>query len=518
MPLSSATPLDVRDFGAVGNGVALDSPAIQRALDAAGSGRTVILPAGQYLCFTLHLRSGVTLEFASGAVLLAASPSPALGSYDPPEPNPWGDEHQYQDFGHSHWHNSLLVGENLTDICIQGPGLIDGAGLLREADYPSSDENPGPNNTTPAGARTGRPHGHSPPGPDLPGHGNKAIALKNCQRVTLRDFTLFRGGHFALLATGVDDLTVSDLTIDTNRDGLDIDGCSHVSISGCTINTPMDDAIVLKASYALGEVRSCEHVEIHHCRVSGFDVGTLLDGTFGRSQSCAPDQDGPTGRIKIGTESNGSFRHITIADCSFQRSRGLALETVDGGTIEDVIVSNLTMDEVTNAPVFLRLGNRARGPAGTPIGRLRRITIRDISATRVDGRFPVIMAGLPDQPIEDVTLTNVKIDSAGGIRLTDVAAQSHQHVNPFFLGGDEPGVTGPRATTAAAVPRRESAYPEPSMFGLLPASAFFLRSIRGLTLENVNLTLQFPDERPPIICDDVTDLRIIAGNLSLDHE
>jgi polygalacturonase len=508
---------NVCHFGAIGDGLALDSPAINAAIEAAtqADGGTVLLPAGTYLSFTLHLRSHVELHFAANAILLAATPSTDLGSYDPPEPNKWGDELQYQDFGHSHWRNSLIVGENLTDIAITGPGLIDGRGLLRHATYATADGDPVPNGTVASGTPVIRSSGHGDTVADTVGHGNKAIALRNCQRVILRDFSLHRGGHFALLATGVDDLTITGLTLDTNREGLDIDGCRRVHISHCVVNSPMDDAIVLKTSYALGELRSCEDILIEHCTVSGYDVGTVLDGSYGTTLTHAPDRDGPTGRIKIGTESNGDFRNITIRHCTFRRSRGLALETVDGATIENVSVSHLTLEDITNSAIFLRIGNRARGPVGTPIGALRNVTISDLTARQVDGRFPIVLSGLPDHPLENILLANITVETTGGITLAEVAAQADHLVNAFFLRSDEPGVTGPRGTTAADVPERPNAYPEPSMFGLLPASALFARHVRGLTLFQVRLTNSAPDERPPVVLDDVTDCRVIGGNLPL---
>ncbi len=506
---------NVVDHGATGDGVSLDSPAIQRALDAAAAvgGGTVLLPQGTYLSFTLHLRSHVTLHLEAGAILLAATPSPELGGYDLPEPNRWGDELQYQDFGHSHWTNSLLVGEELTDIAITGPGLIDGRGLLRHATYTTAEGDPGPNGTAAPGTRVTLSSGHGDTVADPLGHGNKAIALRQCTGVTLRDFRLLRGGHFALLATGCTDLTIDHLLIDTNRDGLDIDGCTHVRITNNWVNSPLDDAIVLKTSYALGELRHCEDITIEHCTVSGYDIGTVLDGTYGSTTTHAPDRDGPTGRIKIGTESNGDFRNIIIRDCTFRRSRGLALETVDGATIEDVAVERLDLEEVTNTALFLYLGNRARGPAGTPVGALRRVVIRDLHARRVDGRFPLLLTGQPDHPLTNITLENISIETTGGLTLADVAAQSDEHVNAFFLRTDEPGVTGPRGTGATDVPERPRAYPEPSMFGLLPASALFARHVTGLTLRNVTVNHTRPDERPPVLLQHVTALNLEGGNL-----
>ena len=495
--LLSAADFNVRTFGAKGDGVALDSPSINAAIEAASTagGGTVRVPAGTYLCFSIRLRSRLRLKFEPGATIVAAKPAPGFGAYDAPEPNEWGDLHQYQDFGHSHWHNSLFWGDGLENVTISGPGLIDGThGLLRHASYASS----GPNGTVARDAATGTPP------PEVRGLGNKAIALKNCRGVTLRDFSILNGGHFAVLATGVDHLTLDNLRVDTNRDGFDIDGCRHVRVSNCAVNTPNDDAIVLKTSYALGALRSCENITITNCTVSGYDIGSLLDGSFRRTVTHAPDRDGPTGRIKIGTESNGDFRNIAISNCTFDRSRGLALESVDGAVIEDVVASNLTLRDVSNSPIFILLGNRARGPQGTPVGAIRRVKISHVSASSADGRFPILIVGQPGHPVEHVTLSDVHVASAGGIKLSDVAAQSEKHVNVFFLRGDELGVIGPR--DPFAVPERPRAYPEPSMFGLLPASALYARHVEHLTLRDVRYEFAAPDERPLVVLDGATDV------------
>src|SRR5213596_3918235 len=75
------------------------------------------------------------------------------------------------------------------------------------------------------------------------------------------------------------------------------------------------------------------------------------------------------GRIKFGTESNGGFRNVTISNCVIEDCRGIALETVDGGLLEDVSISNITMRGVTDVPLFIRLGRRMRGPDGVPVGQ-----------------------------------------------------------------------------------------------------------------------------------------------------
>ncbi len=464
---------NVRAFGAAGDGQTLDTAAINAAIESAASagGGTVWFPAGTYLSFSIRLKSNIALHLGPGATLLAADPRFDGGGYDAPEPNEWGDVHRYQDFGHSHWHNSLIWGENLENVSILGPGRIDGAGLTRSSQSRA-------------------------------GLGNKAIALKLCRNVILRDLSMLKCGHFAVLATGVDNLTIDNLKVDTNRDALDIDSCRHARVSNCTINTMNDDGIVLKSSYALGFLRATENVTITNCQVSGFDPGTLLDGTYGRNQKLAPDRDGPTGRIKFGTESNGGFRNIAISNCVFIRSRGLALESVDGAVIEDITVTNLTMRDVDSSPFFIRLGNRARGPEGTPAGAIRRVKISHVVVHDADARYASIIAGLPDHPIEDVELSDIRIVYRGGLTMEQVARQPAELVNPFFMG-EGSGAAGPRDPFNP--PELEKGYPEPSAFGLLPAYGFYIRHARRITLRDVTIRFMEKDERAPVVLDDVSD-------------
>jgi len=471
---------DVRAFGAKGDGKTIDTPAINRTIDAAAvaGGGTVHFPAGIYLSVSIHLKSNITLYLDQGATLLAANTVPGKVRYDLPEPNEWD---MYQDFGHSHWQNSLIWGIGLENIGIVGPGLINGKGLTRRSPRPRRPVQAGDRPTTLGGGQTGaRPQ--SPLGEDddpsvMNGLGNKAISLKLCRNVLLRDFSILNGGHFALLATGVDNLTIDNVKIDTNRDGLDIDSCRNVRISNCSVNSPNDDAIVLKSSYALGFARVTENVSITNCLVSGYDIGSLLDATYKRNVTEAPDKDGPTGRIKLGTESNGGFRNITISNIVFDHCRGLALETVDGGLLEDVSITNITMRDVTNSPIFLRLGRRMRGPEGPPIGQLRRINISNIVAYNADARYASTIAGIPEHQVEDVTLSNIRIYYRGGGRKEQLEVQP---------------------------PEREPNYPEPSMFGETPSYGFFVRHARGVEFNNVTVSYLSPEMRPPFLLEDVT--------------
>ena len=435
---------NVKDYGAIGDGQAIDSPAINKAINAAAEagGGTVYFPAGTYLSFTIRLKSNIGLYLDHGAVILAASHKDHKGGYDPAEPNEWN---MYQDHGHSHWRNSLIWGEGINDISITGPGKIHGEGLQK---WDTDEE----------------------------GAGNKAIALKNCRNVILRDITMEKCGHFAILPTGVDNFTIDNLKIDTNRDAINVDCCLNVRISNCLINTPNDDAIVLKSSYALGYARATENVMIANCQVSGYDLHTLLDGTFQKTQKEAPDHGGVTGRIKFGTESNGGFKNITITNCTFDHCRGLALETVDGGILEDVTISNITMRDMTNSPIFLRLGRRMRGPEDLKIGTMRRINISNII---VYGAYPEsasLIVGIPGHDIEDVKLNNIQFLVTGGVK------------------EDFSGIE---------VPELEEHYPDPRFFGKIPAYGFFIRHVDGIEFNNVEIRCVNEDSRPAFVLEDV---------------
>lgn len=446
---SFASTYNVREYGAKGDGKQIDSPAINKAIEAASTngGGTVFFPAGTYASYSIRLQSNIHLYLDAGAVLLGAYPEKDSG-YDAAEEN---EHNKFQDFGHSHWKNSLIWGIGLENITISGQGLINGQGLTREESR-------------------------------LAGVGNKAISLKLCKNVTIKDISMLHCGHFALLATGVDNLTVNNVKVDTNRDGFDIDCCRNVRISDCSVNSPWDDAIVLKSSYALGFFRDTEKVTITNCFVSGFDKGSMLDASFQRDEPQAPDQGYVTGRIKFGTESSGGFKNITISNCIFERCRGLALESVDGGSLEDITITNITMRDIVNAPIFLRLGSRLRSPKGTPVGNISRVTISNVTVYNADSRYASIISGVPDHRINDVLLNNIRLMYKGG---------------------------GTKEEAQLLPPENEALYPEPWMFGTIPASGFFIRHAKNIELNNVQVDFMKPDYRPSLWVKDAENIRLI---------
>jgi polygalacturonase len=464
---------NVRAFGATGDGKTLDTRAVNAAIAEAArqGGGTVLLPAGEYLCFTLRLASFVELHLAPGCRLIAAnSPLPGEttgydgGTYDAAESNvPW---EAFQDYGHNHWHNSLIVGEDIHDFSITGPGVIWGRGLSHGAENPRD-------------LRGEYPYYHA----EQAGVGNKAIALKNCRNVLLRDFSVLKGGHFALLATGVDNMTLDNLLIDTDRDGFDIDCCRNVRVSNCTVNSPWDDAICPKSSYALGYARSTDNVTIANCYVTGtYELGSVLSGSWKKFAEDAPVPR--NGRIKCGTESNGGFRNIAITNCVIEGSKGIALESSDGALLEDIAISNITMRDIGDAPLFLRLNRRNRGPADTMrAGTLRRVLLSNLVSHHAASATCSLLVGIAENAIEDVKLDNCYFGHRG------MSAQN--------------AADGGRTQTAKAVPELAQAYPELRTFGPTPAQGFFVRHLRRLEMAHVEIAPESADARPGFWLEDV---------------
>jgi len=508
---AAPSEFDVGRFGAVGDGRTLDTDAINRAILAAhaAGGGTVFFPGGNYLSHSIRLCSHLTLRLGSGATLIAADPPPpgqsggarseSARGYDAPEdaaPN------IHQDFGHSRFRNSLIWGENLEGVTIYGPGIIYGRGLSRGNGRIA----------LPVGEVAPQPPGHLPDvleadGPVAPeggavepgefgypnaidtlpaGVGNKAIALRECRNVIIRDVTILHGGHFAILAAACDNVTVDNVFIDTNRDGIDIDACANVRISNCSVNSPWDDGICIKSSCGFGGLRPVENVTVSNCYVSGFEEGTLYDGTRSR---VIRHRGGPIGRIKLGTEGSGGFRNIAITNCLFEFCRGLALEQVDGAEMADVVISNITMREVMNSPIFIRLGGRRRAPNAPTPGPAHRIAISNLIASDVAPDHGIFIAGIPGHPVTEVRLDGIQL---------------------YFRGG------GTADDAHRTVPEMIRDYPEPMLFGRLPAWGLYVRHAARIQLCDITLQLLEADGRPAIILDDVTAVDLVGIRLPAD--
>lgn len=450
---AQAADYDVKDFGAVGDGKTLDHIAINRAIDscvAHGGGRVVLSGGGTYLCGSIRMKSNVELHISAGTTILAAPAE--MKAYD--EAEPW-EGPAYQDGGHTYFHNSLIWAVGQHNVSITGRGTIDGEGLTKR-------------DTEKAGNLQG---GNI-------GTGDKAIALKECRNVLIRDITIYRGGHFAIIMTGCDLGTVDNVTIDTNRDGFDIDCCKYLTVSNCKINTPSDDALVLKSSYALKRPVLCEHIAVTNCVITGYKMGTLLDGTY------IPEKvNWVCGRFKLGTESNGGYRNIALSNCTFMYSSGLAFEEVDQGVMENIVVNNITMSHVHHYPIYITTGCRNRGPKErTTVSSGADIQISNVIADDVDSLAGIIITGMPGHPLRNIALSNIRIKYRGG-GTADLAKREYRE--------------------------QSTHYPEPRFSGPTPAYGLYARHVDGLDINHVTFSTEKPDCRPAMILEDVRNESII---------
>lgn len=440
---------NVRNYGAKGDGKTLDSPAINAAIEDAASdgGGQVYLPAGIYLSGSIRLKSNIDLHLAPGCIILAAPAE--MKAYD--ESESFGGFPEYQDGGHTYFHNSLIWAEGESNISITGHGMIDGEGLTRMDTE-----------------RAGNLQGGSI------GTGDKAIALKKCRQVTLRDFKVYRGGHFAIIMTGCDLSTLDNLTIDTNRDGIDIDCCKYLTMTNCKVNTPHDDAIVLKSSYALKKPVICEHIAVSNCNITGYKCGTLLDGTY------VPEKvNWVCGRFKLGTESNGGYRNISLTNSTFMYSSGLAFEVVDQGIMENIVVSNISMSHVHHYPIYITTGCRNRGPKEvTRKSSACDIQISNLVADDCDSLCSIIVTGMPEEPIRNVFLNNVRLKFRGG---------------------------GAKELLNKEYREQGTNYPEPKFAGETPAYGLYARHVVGLHANDLTFSYMNPEFRPSVVLDDVKD-------------
>ena len=183
-----------------------------------------------------------------------------------------------------------------------------------------------------------------------------------------------------------------------------------------------------------------------------------------------------TGRIKLGTESNGGFKNITVSDCVFDGCQGLALESVDGALLEDITITNITMRDIIDVPFFIRLGRRMRGPDGVPVGEIRRVNISNIVVSNCASCQSALISGIPGHYIQQLNLSNMFIVHQGGGKKEDPAIQ---------------------------VPELETAYPDPNRFGPMPAHGFFIRHVQDIQMSDVKIRYANEDLRPGFVLEDV---------------
>jgi hypothetical protein len=431
---------DVRDFGAVPDGKTLCTQAIQQAIDAcvAEGGGTVHLPPGTWLSGTIHMKSHVTLSLGAGCTLLGSTNQEDYPPYKP----------ALRSRTSNYACQSLIAGEDLEDIAIVGHGTINGNGsAFLWKGLPN------------------RPY---------------VIRFVNCrdiqvENISMRDSPMWMQHYLACDRVRISGITVWNHAT-WNNDGMDIDACHDVVVSNCLLDTD-DDGICFKSTLD----RACENITVANCVISSH-----------------------CNAIKMGTETNGGFRNIGISNCSilsprftqnkFGQQRGLAaiaLEIVDGGDMDRIAISNISIQGM-NTPIFLRLGDRGRpvqeGMPKPPVGKLRNVSLSNIVATGTSYTGCSI-TGLPDHPIENVSLSDISLGFEGG---------------------------GTAEHADREVQEQPERYPECDMFGVLPAYGFYCRHVKGLRFRNVRLHAEQPDHRPALVLDDVTST--VIDGLSPDCE
>jgi hypothetical protein len=255
------------------------------------------------------------------------------------------------------------------------------------------------------------------------------------------------------------------------------------------VNSPWDDAICPKSSYALGYARATDNVTIANCYVSGiYELGSVIAGTW---KKFADDvRVSRNGRIKCGTESNGGFRNIAISNCVCDGSKGISLESSDGALIEDIAISNITMRDTIDAPFFLRLNRRNRGPKETMrAGTLRRVVISNIVSHNSASSTASLFSGIPENLIEDVKLSNCYFGHRGlPTQTTPIVDQASKPMPDW---------------RTLQVPELEAEYPELLRFGPTPSNGFFVRHLKNLEMSHVEVAPQNSDPRPAFWLEDV---------------
>ena len=445
--------ISILDYGAIPDGKTLCRAALQAAVDAchAAGGGTVLVPAGTYLVGTVVLRSHVHICLEAGATLLGSTDF--RNDYLPHEPF---SGTPYQDISHTYFDHSLFVAKNCTDIGVFGYGKIDMQGVWRKEQIEL------------LGYKTYRTV--------------KVFAFCSCSDIVFSDLTVLRATDLCMWLYDCERVRIRGLVMDVLVDGISPDACRDVVISDCRL-TCDDDAIVLKSSYPLGRRIACENITISNCVVS--------------SNFCA---------IKIGTETNGDFRNITVTGCVLRnvQSAGLTVQSTDGGHVTGVYFSNITMHNVS-CPILVRLGARLRGPEGTAVGSISDVSFQNIysyfprntypAATihlagvrNIDGEitpypYTSTVAGLPDHPVENITMRDVMIVSYGG--------------------------ETPETALPTPLPENDKAAPSPTLYGWckpLPSHGLVMNHVKGAQLSGISFSTIHPDGRPATYFADTTDL------------
>lgn len=431
---------------------------LQQAIDriAKKGGGTLVLSPGTYLTGSIFLKSGVTLKLEKGALL--------LGSPNPYDYKLVDVEVSSDDTRHDNACMALVMAQDAKRIAIESEGVIDGNGLQLALNADSL-HHTGELVDAHYNVRRQRPSELVRP---------KLFFFTGCDEVRIEGGEYRSSANWGLSFDQCSNMVLTGLKVYNraywNNDGIDITDCRHVRITGCSINSA-DDGICLK-SYHTASANQDIHVD---------DCDIISSASA----------------VKFGTASWGGFKDIEIGNIRVKDTyrSAIAIESVDGASIENIYVHDIHAENTGNA-IFIRLGQRA----GERKGSIDNVTIKnlycqvpfgkpdeayDLRGPAVDAihnPIPSSITGIPDNRIRRVTLENIEIEYPG-------RATKGQAYIPLWRVQD--------------VPEQVQKYPEFSMFGELPAYGFYIRHVRNVTFKNVTMRLKDSDYRPAIVMDDV---------------
>lgn len=451
-----AQTFNIKDYGANGNGLVLNTPSIQKTIDDANAkgGGTVIIPEGVFLTGTIRLKSNVQLYLAKGAVLLGST---NLSDYEKNE----------------RWY-ALILAHDQQHIAITGEGTINGQGK----DLAKNVLRLVKNDAIKDSLKLNRPNESLRP---------QLIEFIGCTGVKIQGVNLINSSCWVETYDHCNDMVIDSIHVEStaywNNDGMDIVDCKNVKVINCDINAA-DDGICLKSS---DPKSACENIDISNCRVRSSASG-----------------------VKFGTASVGGFKNIRIHHIYVYNTyrTAISLEIVDGGIMENVDINDVTAKN-TGGAIFIRLGHRKKD---VPPGIIRHIHIKDVTVEVPKGKpdtgydiagppeediyphnlLPTEIVGLPGYPVQDVTLENITVTYAGG------ADKKHAYVSIDSL---------------ATIPEREGEYPEYSMFGELPSWGIYARHAEELHFKNITLKYIEMDFRPAVVINDVSGLNMYGLNI-----
>lgn len=451
---------NVLDYGAVGDGIVVNTTALNTTVDAchsAGGGR-VCVPSGVYLTGTVVLKSNVTLYLEAGATILGSKSIrdylPQPQSQNPPATQEGSFVNDLRDAGAFH----LIFARDAENVALAGLGTVDGQGAAYWA--PSGRPSPPPEDEW----RSTIAHGWKP----MPPRPSPMLEFYNCRNLHIENIRIQNSAGWTLRPIHCDNVFISGVSIKNlvygpNTDGIDVTCCHNVFISDCLIDTG-DDAICLKSENPYGEeLRTSKNITVTNCVLTGCCNG-----------------------FKLGTATHGGYENIVFSNSvifnddvplNSRLISGIAIEMVDGGRVDGVLISNIRIQRA-RTPIFIRLGNRHSGPDGKP-GALRGVMIENIRST--DAILTSSITGLEGFDVEDVTLSNIRIDSSEN---------------------------GKAEWVGRKIPEVPKSYPEARDFGRLPSYGFYCRHVTGLRFSHVEVRGGDQEARPVLFCEDVKNLEV----------